>query len=150
MQLAASLTASVCVMIISPMGLHGANQRVANTMLAVLWFATTLAGFRAIRQRRFADHRLWMLRSFALAFSIVAFRVWMFVAFAVFVPEIYTGDAVDPAALDQAIGLTSWVSWVINLLIIEWWLDRSGTKARHLPRTAPAPQAESGASPPAL
>lgn len=48
----AALPASVCVMIISPMGLHGANQRVGSTMLAVLWFGTTLAGFRAIRQRR--------------------------------------------------------------------------------------------------
>jgi hypothetical protein len=111
-------------MIISPMGLHGANQRVANTMLALLWFATTLAGFRAIRQRRFADHRQWMLRSVALAFSIVAFRFWMPVAFAVFVPGIYTGAEVDPAALDQAIGLTSWMSWIVNLLIIEWWLHR--------------------------
>jgi uncharacterized membrane protein YozB (DUF420 family) len=120
----AALTASICVMIISPMGLHGANQRVANTLLALLWFGTTLAGFRAIRQRRCADHRRWMLRSVALAFSIVAFRVWMFVIFAVFVPEIYTGGEVDPAALDQAIGLTSWVSWVVNLLIVEWWLRR--------------------------
>jgi uncharacterized membrane protein len=120
----AALSASICVMIISPMGLHGANQRVANTMLALLWFATTLAGFRAIRQRRFADHRQWMLRSVALAFSIVAFRFWMPVAFAVFVPGIYTGAEVDPAALDQAIGLTSWMSWIVNLLIIEWWLHR--------------------------
>ncbi len=121
---AAALTASICVMIISPMGLHGANQRVANTMLALLWFGTTLAGFRAIRQRRFADHRRWMLRSVALAFSIVAFRFWMLVIFAVFVPETFTGEEVDPAALDQAIGLTSWVSWVVNLLIVEWWLHR--------------------------
>jgi hypothetical protein len=111
-------------MIISPMGLHGANQRVANTMLALLWFGTTLAGFRAIRQRRFADHRQWMLRSVALAFSIVAFRVWMFIAFAVFVPGIYNGAEVDPAAVNQAIGVTSWVSWVVNLLIAEWWLHR--------------------------
>ena len=65
-------------MIISPMGLHGANQRLANTMVAVLWFGTTLAGCRPIRQRRFADHRQWMLRSVALAYSIVAFRLWMF------------------------------------------------------------------------
>ena len=70
-----ALSASVCVMIISPMGLYGPNQRVANTMLALLWFGTTLAGFRAIRQRRIADHRQWMLRSFALCFSIVAFRL---------------------------------------------------------------------------
>ena len=121
---AVALIASVCVMIISPMGLYGANQRVANTMLALLWFGTTLAGYRAIRHRRFADHRQWMLRSFALAFSIVAFRVWMLIAFAVFVPEIYTGAEVDPADVSQAVGVTSWVSWVVNLLILEWWLHR--------------------------
>jgi uncharacterized membrane protein YozB (DUF420 family) len=119
-----ALTASVCVLIISPMGLHGPNQRVANTMLAILWLGTTLAGFLAIRQRRYADHRRWMLRSFALAFSIVASRLWMPVAFAVFVPEIYAGAEVDSAALDQVIGLTSWMSWVVNLLIVEWWLHR--------------------------
>jgi len=121
---AAALSASVCVMIISPMGLHGANQRVANTMLAILWFATTLAGFRAIRQRRYNDHRQWMLRSVALAFSIVAFRVWMLIVFAALVPEIYRGAEVDSAALNQAIGVTSWVSWIVNLLIVEWWLHR--------------------------
>jgi uncharacterized membrane protein len=120
----AALSASVCVMIISPMGLYGANQRVANTMLALLWFGTTLAGFRAVRQRRFADHRQWMLRSIALAFSIVAFRVWMLITFAIFVPEIFTGADVDPADVSQAIGVTSWVSWVVNLLIVEWWLHR--------------------------
>jgi len=53
-----------------------------------------------------------MLRSFALAFSIGAFRVWMFIAFTVFVPEISTGAEVDPADMSQAIGVTSWVSWV--------------------------------------
>jgi hypothetical protein len=65
-----------------------------------------------------------MLRSVALAFSIVAFRVWMFIAFAVFVPEVDTRAEVDPVALNQAIGVTSWVSWVVNLLIVEWRLHR--------------------------
>ena len=48
----------------------------------------------------------------------------MFIAFAVFVSQIYSGAEVDPAALDQAIGVTSWFSWVVNLLIVEWWLHR--------------------------
>jgi hypothetical protein len=26
--------------------------------------------------------------------------------------------------VSQAIGVTSWVSWVVNLLIVEWWLHR--------------------------
>ena len=121
---AAALPASVCVMIIAPLSLHGANSQVANTLLAVLWFGTTLAGFRAIRQRRYADHRRWMLRSVALSFSIVANRVWVIILFAVFVPEIYTGAPVDPVVLEQAIGVSTWISWVVNLLVVQWWLDR--------------------------
>jgi uncharacterized membrane protein YozB (DUF420 family) len=123
------LPASACVMIIAPMGQFGASQRVANTMLAVLWCGTTLAGFRAVRQRRYPDHRQWMLRSVALAFSIVANRFWTVIAFAVFVPEIYTGAEVDQAALSQAIGAASWLSWVVNLLIVEWWLHRRPVNA---------------------
>ena len=67
-------------------------------MLALLWFGTTLAGFRAVRQHRYADHRQWMLRSVALTFSIIANRVWIMILFAIFVPEIYTGGTVDPVA----------------------------------------------------
>jgi uncharacterized membrane protein len=129
----AALAASLCVMIIAPMGLHGPNQQVANTMLALLWFGTTLAGFRAARQHRFADHRQWMLRSVGLSFSIVANRIWVMIAFAVFVPEIYTGADVDTVALDQAIGVSSWISWVANLLIVEWWLHRRRPSRRDRP-----------------
>jgi uncharacterized membrane protein YozB (DUF420 family) len=128
-----SLTASVCTMIIAPMGQFGANQRVANTMLAVLWFGTTLAGFRAIRQRRYADHRQWMLRSVALAFSIVANRAWIAIAFAAFMPEVYTGAEVDQTALSQAIGVASWMSWIVNLLIVEWWLHRHPASGARIP-----------------
>jgi uncharacterized membrane protein YozB (DUF420 family) len=137
----AALMASVCVMIIAPMGQFGASQRVANTMLAVLWFGTTLAGFRAIRQRRYADHRQWMLRSVALAFSIIANRIWLAIAFAVFVPEIYSGAEVDSAALSQAIGAASWMSWVVNLLIVEWWLHRRRTADASMSREVGQPSA---------
>ena len=73
---------------------------------------------------RFADHRAWMLRSVALAFSIVANRVWLVVIFMVFIPEIYQGAEITSAQLDQAVGLASWLSWVVNLLAVEWWLHR--------------------------
>ena len=121
---AAALPASVCVMIIAPLTLHGANAQVANSILAMLWFGTTLAGYRAVRQGRYLDHRRWMLRSFALSFSIIANRVWLMVLFAVFVPELFTGAEVDPAALEQAIGVSTWISWLVNLLVVQWWLDR--------------------------
>jgi hypothetical protein len=41
-----------------------------------------------------------------------------------FIPGIYAGAEADPVALDQAIGATSWFSWVVDLLLVEWWLHR--------------------------
>ncbi len=121
---AVTVPAALCVIVIAPMTLYGPNQRVANTMLGLLWLITTLAGYRAVRQRRFADHRAWMLRSVALAFSIVANRFWLVAIFVVFIPEIYQGAEISSAQLDQAVGLASWLSWVVNLLAVEWWLHR--------------------------
>ena len=65
-----------------------------------------------------------MLRSFALSFSIIANRLWLMALFAAFVPEIYVGGEVDPVAMQQAIGVSTWISWVVNLAIVQWWLDR--------------------------
>ncbi|GLW12367.1 hypothetical protein Misp01_74950 [Microtetraspora sp. NBRC 13810] len=45
-------------------------------MLALLWLGSTAAGYRMARRRRFAEHRRWMLRSFALTFSIITNRIW--------------------------------------------------------------------------
>jgi hypothetical protein len=120
------------------MTVHGLNSQVANTVLALLRFTTTAAGFSAARQRRFADHRVWMLRSLALTFSIVANRVWLMVAFAVLVPEIFTGAEVDEATLFQAIGVASWTSWLVNLIIIECWIHRP-QRRRSLKGSAPVP-----------
>ena len=138
---AAVLPAAVCVTVIAPMTLYGLNARLANTMLALLWFGTTLAGFLAARRRQFGQHRIWMLRSFALTYSIVANRVWTGVIFAIFVPEIFSGADVDETVLSQAVGASSWASWVVNLLIVEWWLHRpkssratAGTRRRSSPR----------------
>ena len=58
----------------------------------------------------------------------MANRVWLMILFAVFVPEIYLGAEVDPAALEQAIGVSTWISWVVNLLIVQ--LSRHGLATR--------------------
>ena len=47
----AVLPASICVLIIAPMGLHGAPAGGQHDA-GLLWFGTTLAGFRAVRQHR--------------------------------------------------------------------------------------------------
>ncbi len=99
----------------------GPTQQVANSFLAILILGTTLAGFRAVRQRRFADHREWMIRSFALAFSIVTNRVWLIAFLLIFAPG--GTDPSDPV-VQAAASPSAWASWVVNLLIAEWWILR--------------------------
>jgi hypothetical protein len=108
----------------------GLGQQVANTLLGVLFLVCTLLGFRAVRQRRFGDHREWMVRSTALAFSIVANRFWIPVLLAIFVPEALTDPSIgvdNPAVSDVAV-TSAWVSSVGNLLFAEWWLHRKPKK----------------------
>ncbi len=99
----------------------GPTQQVANTLLALLLLGTTAAGFRAVRQRRFADHREWMIRSFGLAFSIVTNRLWMIACLMIFAPN--GTDPGDPV-VQAAVSPSAWLSWVVNLLIVEWWILR--------------------------
>ena len=113
--------AGVAVLGVAPVSSTGPASAVGNSMLAVLWLATAVAGYRAARQRRFADHRAWMIRSVALTFSIVVNRAWIGVyllLFSAFVP-------LDVAAIMAAATASVWTSWVVNLLVAEWWLLRS-------------------------
>ena len=127
---AALIPAAICAITIAPMTGRGLNAAVANATLGVLWLLCTVQGFRAARARRFDEHREWMLRSFALSFSIVANRAWLVICLVAFVPGLLTGAEVDEALLQQAIGVSSWASWVANLLIVEWWLHRRPRNAR--------------------
>lgn len=131
--------AALAVIIIAPMTRFGPNQQVANTTLGVLWLLVTLAGFRAVRERRFGDHRRWMVRSVALSFSIVTNRFWSAVCVIVFAPE--TVDTTSTPALDQAVGVAAWLSWLVNLAIAEWWLQRPPGRRRVRPRSG-SPDAE--------
>lgn len=130
-----ALVTGVAALVVAQFPSAGVGQRIANTLLGVLFLACTLLGYRAVRQRRFGDHREWMVRSTALAFSIVANRFWIPVLMAIFVPESLTDPSIgvdDPAVKDVAI-TSAWVSWVGNLLFAEWWLHR---KPRKRARTA--------------
>src|SRR5207247_10609055 len=48
-------------------------------LMATAWLGTTLVAWRAVRQRRYAAHRRWMIRSFALALSAVTLRIALLV-----------------------------------------------------------------------
>lgn len=146
---AGAVPAALAVLTITPLGSWGANQQVANTMLALLWLATTLAGYRAARRGRYGEHREWMIRSVALAFSIVTNRFWSIACILVLAPDAVAvdGTLVATPEVAQAIGASTWLSWVVNLLVAEWWLHRTRHVTGRVPSAAPRSAAAPGRGP---
>jgi hypothetical protein len=116
--------AGVVVLGVAPLSSTGFASAVGNTLLAVLWLVTSVAGYRAARQRRYADHRVWMVRSFALTLSIVLNRVWL-VALLLLGMGVRRMYGVDEAAMAASAAAASvWLSWTANLLFVEWFVLR--------------------------
>lgn len=98
---------------------------------AALWALFTWLGWRAAVERRFDDHREWMLRSYAITSTAITLRLML------------------PAAgllgfkFFPAYRVIAWLSWMTNLVLFEWWIRRGRARreaeppfvaARLLPR----------------
>ncbi|MBB5867602.1 uncharacterized membrane protein YozB (DUF420 family) [Allocatelliglobosispora scoriae] len=109
----------------------GPVVRTGNVTLGAVWLIVTVVGFRMAVGRRTAEHRRWMIRSFALTFAIITTRVWS-VVFAV----AFFGDQLTQSAgpLDPTVqvftGMGVWVGFMVNVLAAEWWLDRGTVSQR--------------------
>ncbi len=90
--------------------------------LAVLWIAVTLLGWRAAMQGRFAEHRRWMIRSWALTLAAVTLRLYL--------PLVMI---LDLAFLPWYRAI-SFLAWVPNLIVAELWLRRP-LRLRNTPRS---------------
>ena len=84
-------------------------------LLAIVWFWTTSLGWLRAMQGRIAEHRRWMLRSWALTMAAVTLRLYL--PF----PPLLGFDFIDGY---RAI---AWLCWVPNLLLVEAWLRRGDT-----------------------
>jgi uncharacterized membrane protein len=92
------------------------------SLMATAWLATTAIAFVAAWRRNFAAHRRWMVRSFALSLSAVTLRV------ALLVPIYW------PIPFMPFYRSTSWLSWIVNLILAELWLRRADRKRPQLVR----------------
>ncbi|MFD6138241.1 DUF2306 domain-containing protein [Promicromonospora sp. NPDC060271] len=127
---ASAIPTAVAALVVAQFPSAGVAQQVANTVMGTLLLTFTLLGYRAVRQRRFADHREWMVRSTALAFSIVANRFWSTFLIAVYVPGALTDPNIGFGSpeIEGAAIASAWMSFVANLLFAEWWLHRKPKK----------------------
>lgn len=100
----------------------GLSISVGNSSWAVLWFASAVVGWRYARQRRYADHRRMMIYSFALTMAILWTRPFAVAAF-----------TIPGFKLDWFIENVGWMPWVGNLLIAQWWLNRTARRPAERP-----------------
>lgn len=90
------------------------GSRLPIVLLASLWLFFTLSAWRCAVNRDFAAHRLFMIRSYGLALVLVWLRLmydvqdWLF---------FYVRDEAMRDATRE------WASWVVPLLLIEFWLS---------------------------
>ena len=85
-------------------------------LLAVCWIYATVQAWRFARERRFDEHRRWMIRSFAMTFAAVTLRLYLPIA------PILGYDFMD------GYRLTAWVSWIPNLILVELWMRAQAAK----------------------
>lgn len=86
--------------------------------LSVFWWFSTAMALRTARQRRFAAHRAWMIRSYALALSAITLRLW----------KLILVKAFAPAPMDVYV-IVSGLGWVPNWLFAEWIIYRQRRKS---------------------
>ncbi|HVG97024.1 MAG TPA: DUF2306 domain-containing protein [Chloroflexota bacterium] len=107
----------------------GLPARIGFGMLAVLWLFTAGAAYVRIRAKQIESHKRWMIRNYALTFAAVTLRLWLIGLQALAgVPQL------------EAYITVAWISWVPNLLVAEWIVERSrrplGAAGRPVPAAA--------------
>jgi len=94
----------------------GARTGLPSTLgfgsLALIWLFTTWRAYDAARRRRFAEHRRWMIRGFALTFAAVTLRLYLPLAF------------ISPWGYAATYRVISFACWIPNILIAEAFLVR--------------------------
>lgn len=116
------------LLLLCPTGFHlglyakgGLLGKLGFLTLAVASFHTTLAAWRAVMppERNLPAHRVWMIRSFALAASAISFRVFHLIGYA-------TG-------LSEATNYISslWLSIFANAAAAEWIISQKQPSTRN-------------------
>lgn len=102
------------------MGLHANGGWVAVlffTALSVLWWYVTLQAIKAARKRAFRQHRLMMIRSYALTLSAITLRLWKWLLVQLF----------HPAPMDVYV-IVAGLGWVPNWLVAEYIIYKIKSK----------------------
>ncbi len=91
--------------------------------LAVAWTITTGMAYRAIRRRAIEQHREWMIRSYVVTLTFVAFRA-----------IVAALGALEVGTFEERLTIASWAGWVVPLLALELCLQWRKSRRLRLSR----------------
>jgi len=82
-----------------------------GTLALEVWLLTAALAFARARQRRFDEHRAWMMRSYSLTFAAATVRL--------------AGLPILVLTPDPIVAITcAFWSWILNLVVAEWLIRR--------------------------
>lgn len=93
---------------------------------ALLWPIFTFLGVKAAIERRFTDHREWMIRSYAITANAITLRLMLPLA-GLLRFEFFT-----------AYSVIAWLGWITNLALAEIYLRRTRASTTAQQKLAPA------------
>ena len=92
--------------------------------MSTAWLLTTIIAYKAIRVGDIKKHERWMIRSYAVTFTGVTFRLWM--------PFLIITFQMD---FLEAYPISAWISWMANLLVAELILVKQFRKKKKIQMT---------------
>ncbi len=110
---AGCLASAVAALVLAPSAITGTVAQTGFTLLALFWIITTSTAFVKALQRKFAEHRRWMVRSYALTLAAVTLRIYLPSSLAFDVP------------FETAYPIIAFACWVPNAIVAEWMLRNS-------------------------
>jgi hypothetical protein len=87
-------------------------ERALFMFMAAWWFVTTLYGLTAIHKKNVLGHKIWMMRSYAMAMTAVTFRVYHIMFY------LLDWDHLENYELSL------WISVIGNMMFAEWIIYR--------------------------
>ena len=87
-------------------------ERSLFMFMAIFWFFTTLKGLQMILKKNVLAHKIWMIRSYAMAMTAVTFRVYHLIFYIMDWDHLKNYE------------ISLWISVLGNMLIAEWVIYR--------------------------
>jgi len=120
--LVAGLIIGSSALVMSPqMAIGGPNESAATMLFAIVFLVSLIKAYVHARKRRFALHREWMIRAFAVGFAVATIRPIVGIFFAT--------SRFTHLTPHDFFGTAFWLGFTIQFMIAEIWINYTRSSA---------------------